>query len=127
MESDEEDDQEVVINDELFHRIIKSAQHKQRHSYRLSFQNEVGSSIDPNMEDVAEWERKLRDVPSPLDGPDLPLSEFDEEEITELAAQAEEDELWAELDDTHTIFGFGDINDIDSRSQAIPDDDVDMA
>ena len=69
----------------------------------------------------------LVDVPSPLDEPNLPSSEFDEEEIAELAAQAEEDELWAELDDGHTIFGFGEINDIDGRSQATPDDDVDMA
>lgn len=69
----------------------------------------------------------LDDVPSPLDEPDLPSSEFDEDEIVELAAQAEEDELWAELDDAHTILGFSDINDIDNRSQATPDDDVDMA
>jgi len=39
---------------------MKSAQHRQRHSYRLSFQNEVGSSLDPNIEDIAEWERKLQ-------------------------------------------------------------------
>jgi len=128
MESDEEGDQEVMINDELFRRIMNSVQHRQRHSYRLSFQNEVGSSLDPNIEDIAEWERKLQDdVPSPLDEPDLPSSEFDEDELAELAAQAEEDELWAELDDAHTIFGFSDINDIDNRSQATPDDDVDMA
>jgi len=69
----------------------------------------------------------LEDVPSPLDEPDLPPSEFDEEDIAELAAQAEEVELWAELDDTHTIFDFSDINGIDSRSQVTPDDDVDMA
>jgi hypothetical protein len=70
----------------------------------------------------------LDDVPSPFDEPDLPSSEFDEDEIAELAAQVEEDELWAELDDAHTISGLsGDINDIGSRSQATPDDDVDMA
>jgi len=69
----------------------------------------------------------LDDMPYPLDEPEpeLPFSEFDEDEIAELAAQAEEDELWAELDDTHTIFGLSDTN--DSRSQATPDDDVDMA
>lgn len=39
---------------------MKSVQHRQRHSYRLSFQNEVGSSLDPNIEDIAEWERKLQ-------------------------------------------------------------------
>jgi hypothetical protein len=44
---------------QLFHRIIASASQKNRYSYRLSFQNEVGSSIDPDMEDIATWERLL--------------------------------------------------------------------
>jgi hypothetical protein len=39
---------------------MNSVRHKQRHSYRLSFQNEVGSSLDPDMEDIAEWERTLQ-------------------------------------------------------------------
>jgi hypothetical protein len=38
---------------------MDSVRHKERHSYRLSFQNEVGSSLDPDMEDIAEWERNL--------------------------------------------------------------------
>ncbi|KAI0305349.1 hypothetical protein B0F90DRAFT_1194856 [Multifurca ochricompacta] len=77
MESDEENDDEV-LNDEvrsltvvpalslrqvlfqLFRRIIASTSHKNRYSYRLSFQNEVGSSLDPDMEDIAEWERSLK-------------------------------------------------------------------
>ena len=61
------------------------------------------------------------------DEPDLPPSEFDDEEIAELAAQAEEDELWAELDSAHTTFGFSDINDIDVKPRATLDEDVDMA
>lgn len=44
----------------LFRRIIASASQKNRYSYRLSFQNEVGSSIDPDMEDIAAWEHSLR-------------------------------------------------------------------
>jgi hypothetical protein len=39
---------------------MDSAKHKQRYSYRLSFQYDVGSSIDPDMDDVAEWERNLQ-------------------------------------------------------------------
>lgn len=100
------------------------------------------------MEDVAEWERNLQGAvtcyrPISKDGslttyvseggprsreePDLPSSEFDEEEIAERAAEAEEAALWADFDDSDTVFGFSDINDVDLKLHAIPDDDVDMA
>lgn len=45
---------------QLFRRIIDSAKQKRQYSYRLSFQNDFGSSIDPDMEDVVEWERNLQ-------------------------------------------------------------------
>ncbi len=59
----------VLSHFQLFRRIIISARHKQRHSYRLSFQEEVGSSFDPDMDDIAHLERTLqgavaRDCPS---------------------------------------------------------------
>jgi len=60
----------------------------------------------------------LEDGPSPPDGPDLAPSEYDEEDIAKLAAEAEEDELWAELDGTPIIC---------DKSQATPDEDFDMA
>lgn len=63
----------------------------------------------------------------PGDEPDLPPSEFDEEYIAELATQAEEAELWANLDDADTLFSFSDINDIDVTVHATLDDDVCMA
>jgi len=125
MESDEEVDEEVLINDELFHRIVASASRKQHYSYRLSFQDEVGSSLDPDMEDITEWERFLQES-SPGD-PDLPSSELDEEEIAELAAEVEEAELWGDLDGSHAIFEFSGINDTDLKLQPIQDDDITMA
>jgi hypothetical protein len=100
------------------------------------------------MEDVAEWERNLQgavtcyrlisrgsslttyvseDGPLSRVEPDLPTSEFDEEEIAERAAEAEEAELWADFDDSDTVFGFSNINNADLKLHAIPDDDVDMA
>ncbi|KAH9171092.1 hypothetical protein EDB89DRAFT_1194602 [Lactarius sanguifluus] len=118
MDSDEEDDEDTALNDELFRRIIASASQKHRYSYRLSFQNEVGSSIDPDMEDIAAWERSLQE---------LPPSEFDEEEIAERAAQAEEAELWAELDleaGAHDIFS--PTNVLDTGTRVNRDEDVDM-
>jgi hypothetical protein len=100
------------------------------------------------MEDVAEWERNLQgavtcyrlisrdsslttyvseDGPLSRVEPDLPTSEFDEEEIAERAAEAEEAELWADFDDSDTVFRFSNINNVDLKLHAIPDDDVDMA
>jgi hypothetical protein len=100
------------------------------------------------MDDVAEWERNLQGAVTcyrliSRDGslqtyvseygslcreePDLPLSEFDEEEIAERAAEAEEAELWADFDDSDTVFGFSDINEVDLTPHAILDEDVDMA
>ncbi|KAH9992312.1 hypothetical protein BJV77DRAFT_1067801 [Russula vinacea] len=130
MSDEEENDEEIVLNDELFRRIIASAKDKQRYSYRLSFQDEVGSSLDPDMEDVAEWERILQGVVlttvSPRDNADLtrPSSlRIDEEEIAERAAQAEEAALWAILDGADTVLGSSDIDDINPKFQVIPDED----
>jgi hypothetical protein len=39
---------------------MENANRKKRYSYRLSYQDEVGSSIDPDMEDVGRWEDELR-------------------------------------------------------------------
>lgn len=52
----------------------------------------------------------------------LPPSEFDEEEIAELAARAEEDELWAHLEAN----GFDDIGVITPNPQIPADEDVTM-
>ena len=38
---------------------MANATRKERHSYKLSYAQEVGSSIDPDMEDVASWEQEL--------------------------------------------------------------------
>ena len=100
------------------------------------------------MDDVAEWERNLQgavicyclisrdgglttfvleDSPLSREEADLPLSEFDEEEIAERAAEAEEAALWADFDDSDTVFGYSDINDVDLKPHAISDEDIDMA
>ena len=38
---------------------MANATRKERHSYRVSYAQEVGSSIDPDLEDVASWEQEL--------------------------------------------------------------------
>jgi hypothetical protein len=59
--------------------------------------------------------------------PGLSSSEFDEEKIAECAAQAEETEFWANPIAADAVLNPSDINDINSKLQAIPDEDVDMA
>ena len=41
---------------------MANATRKERHSYRISYAQEVGSSIDPDLEDVASWEQELASV-----------------------------------------------------------------
>ena len=38
---------------------MANASRKEVHSYRISYAQEVGSSIDPDLEDVASWEQEL--------------------------------------------------------------------
>lgn len=39
---------------------MQSANHKKKHSYRVSYAIEVGSSFDPDMEDASAWECELQ-------------------------------------------------------------------
>ena len=41
---------------------MANATRKEHHSYRLSFAQDVGSSFDPDLEDVAAWEQELTGV-----------------------------------------------------------------
>ena len=54
---------------QLFRRIMASARHKQQHNFRLSYQLEVGSSVDPDMEDISRWENELQGLASLLRRP----------------------------------------------------------
>ncbi|EED84866.1 predicted protein [Postia placenta Mad-698-R] len=92
-DDDDEEDDEAVINDELFRRLIANGRRKQQHQYRLSYAYDVGSSFDPDMEDINEWEQ------GPLDPPPISTTPEDLDE-EELAAYAEEaallEDLWPE-------------------------------
>ena len=39
---------------------MQSTNHKKKHSYRVSYALEVGSSFDPDMEDPSSWESELQ-------------------------------------------------------------------
>ena len=78
MDIGEEEEEEEFLNDEvrpllpmqspgrnlsvpqLFSRIMQSVNKKQKHQYRLSYQQDVGSSFDPELDDIAEWENELK-------------------------------------------------------------------
>ena len=38
---------------------MADATRKQTHAYRVSYAQEVGSSFDPDLEDVSSWEQEL--------------------------------------------------------------------
>ncbi|TCD68753.1 hypothetical protein EIP91_009899 [Steccherinum ochraceum] len=104
MDDGEEENDDEYLNDELFSRVMQSVNKKQKHQYKVSYQHDVGSSFDPDLEDVVEWEEELK-VPQPIN------TEPDDLFEEELAAYAEEYELLYDLaaDD---IFGLSDLEDI---------------
>ncbi|EJD05465.1 uncharacterized protein FOMMEDRAFT_17759 [Fomitiporia mediterranea MF3/22] len=59
-EDDEADDNyNSGFDDELFHRVIANEKRKKAHAYALSYELDVGSSFDPDMEDPTLWEEHL--------------------------------------------------------------------
>ena len=64
---------EAYLQAQLFRRIMASARNKQRHNFRLSYQLEVGSSFDPDMEDISRWEDEL-EGPTPIAPPVIETS-----------------------------------------------------
>ncbi|KAF9220806.1 hypothetical protein BS17DRAFT_786605 [Gyrodon lividus] len=108
---EEEESEEAVMQDELFRRIMQSANHKKQHAYRVSYSLEVGSSFDPDLEDASTWESELRE-PSPSSVDPTP-DELEEEELMEYAehyaALADFEDLDLAVDD---FSAFSDIEDI---------------
>ncbi|THH04349.1 hypothetical protein EW145_g5581 [Phellinidium pouzarii] len=62
MDMDDEDirDDDDGFDDELFQRIVTNEKRKLAHTYALSYELDVGSSFDPDMEDAEEWERHVQ-------------------------------------------------------------------
>ncbi|KAI0072094.1 hypothetical protein K474DRAFT_1678922 [Panus rudis PR-1116 ss-1] len=110
MDDADEDDVDAVLNDELFGRIMTSVNRKHKQSYRQSYSHDVGSSFDPDMYDVAEWEQDLQDEP--------PLEKSPEElEEEELAAYAEEYDLHLEDLPADALFSLSDLEELDEEEQ----------
>lgn len=41
---------------------MASVEHQRKHSYKVSYSWDVGSSFDPNIEEEIEWEKELKGV-----------------------------------------------------------------
>ncbi|KAF8970069.1 hypothetical protein BDZ97DRAFT_1652738 [Flammula alnicola] len=59
MDDEEEEGDEDIMQDELFRRIMANTNRKQSYSFKVSYAQEVGSSFDPDIEDVNSWEQEL--------------------------------------------------------------------
>lgn len=93
---------------------MASNQGKRRHNFRLSYAQDVGSSIDPNMEDVVGWEHDLQGTAPFLRHmttddstfhtgaiPEAIPEDLDQEELEVYAAYAEEQaSLFSHAQDT---------------------------
>lgn len=115
-DEDEEENDDDIMSDELFRRIMDQMDRKIGHIYQLSYAQEVGSSFDPDMEDIEEWERETLD-PSPVDWDDEELEAYAEE----CARQAALDDL-ADIPEEE-LFNLHDIDDILSE----PSDQMDLS
>ncbi|THH32573.1 hypothetical protein EUX98_g1622 [Antrodiella citrinella] len=107
MEDASDEEEEEFLNDELFSRIMQNVNRKQKHQYKLSYHDDVGSSFDPELDDVDEWENDLR-IEKPLN---TEPEDLDEEE---LAAYAEEYQVLQDLQGiaVDDIFSLSDLEDI---------------
>ncbi|KAF8632693.1 hypothetical protein AX15_001746 [Amanita polypyramis BW_CC] len=116
MDEDDEEDDDAVMQDELFQRIIESSHRRRQHAYRISYALEVGSSFDPDMEDMGKWEEELGACPPPLTSSsgflrseDKPPPDLDEE----VAAYAKDLAAINKLDDIpdDELFSWSDFED----------------
>lgn len=132
MDCDEDEDDESVMQDELFRRIIANTTHKRNHSYRLSYSFDVGSSFDPDMEDVDRWESELQEMPN--DSYSVTPEDLEQEEIEAYAAEyanfQELSDMGVSIDD---FSAWSDIEDTpvpslqDKSGKSSEDQDMDMS
>ncbi|PFH49388.1 hypothetical protein AMATHDRAFT_63366 [Amanita thiersii Skay4041] len=117
-EDDEDEDDETVMQDELFRRMMVNANRKMKHAYRVSYVLEVGSSFDPELEDVGRWEAELKGGEPTCSEEAVPPPDLIDEEI---AAYAEELSALADFDDIpeDELFTWSDFED-DDAAPSVP-------
>ncbi|SJL04843.1 uncharacterized protein ARMOST_08214 [Armillaria ostoyae] len=80
--------QDEVLKDEFFQRIVEDANRRIQYMYKLSYANEVGSSLDPDMKDIGAWEDELHEPEA--QSPSWEELTPEEREVAELQAYADE-------------------------------------
>ncbi|CAL1709138.1 unnamed protein product [Somion occarium] len=113
MDFEGSEDEDTILNDELFSRIMSSTKRKRLHQFRVSYAQDVGSSFDPDLDNITEWENDLREEPEPSLVPD-------DLEAEELAAYAQEYELGLDDLSYDEIFGVSDLEDADEEAVSRP-------
>lgn len=114
---------------------MSSTKRKRLHQFRVSYAQDVGSSFDPDLDNITEWENDLRgsypllwvyvtygtDV-SCLHSAEEPEPSLvpDDLEAEELAAYAQEYELGLDDLSYDEIFGVSDLEDADEEAVSRP-------
>ncbi|KAG1729521.1 uncharacterized protein EDB91DRAFT_1159470 [Suillus paluster] len=133
---DEDEDDESIMQDELFRRIIANTAHKKNHAYRLSYSCDVGSSIDPDMEDVSRWESELQEMPPDsysVTPEDLEQEEIEAyateyanfQELSDLGVTIDDFSAWSDIEETETPVPSSQMTDKAGRSSE--DHDMDLS
>ncbi|XP_006463779.1 hypothetical protein AGABI2DRAFT_187264 [Agaricus bisporus var. bisporus H97] len=127
MDEEDEEDDDAIMGDELFRRIMLQTDRKIDHQFRLSYAQEVGSSFDPDIEDVNEWENLIQDNRQQNVIPEENIDDFDDDELEayaeECARQAALDE-WADIPEEDLFQLPSDLDDTLEDSKARDDMDV---
>ncbi|RDB27481.1 hypothetical protein Hypma_003860 [Hypsizygus marmoreus] len=139
MDEDEEEDDDAIMHDELFRRIMENANRKEKHSYRVSYAHDVGSSFDPDMDNVDEWEDELGEPHNTHARPSSGQSEQPQTELTPVDLEDEELEAYAEecarraaiadFEDVpeDELFSWSDVEELDEARRRQNDDlDIEM-
>jgi len=130
-EDEEEESEETTMEGELFRRIMSNASRKHKHSYRLSYAHEVGSSFDPDIEDVSRWEDELQDHPSQESRTSALTVTPEDLDDEELQAYAEEYSALADFEDLENAeWDWDDIDEaniLDDLRSPPAEDAMDMA
>ena len=111
---------------------MANATRKERHSYRVSYAQEVGSSFDPDLEDVTAWEEDCTTTGAstlnePLTDKELTPVDLDDEEIEAYAEEYAQRAALADFDDIpeKELFSWSDFEEtdeptLDSKHQMKP-------
>jgi len=115
MDDDVEETDDDIIQSEFYRRIVINQAYKERHAYRRSYYADVGSSFDPDLEDITTWEHELNTSGSTSTEPlTQPSTEDPEEaEMTEMTPEElEQAELEAYAEECERQAAFADFEDI---------------